>query len=281
MIRGLILGCSLLLVLSSCGGGQHKSVNVPIVKNPYVQQAKDFTHFGIESMYQERWSSAEHAFKRALDTAQLANDAPLIVRAWYNIAMLYRAKHEPEAQLHALQKTQLLAQEEGFSDDVLRAQLQIQLLEIEQGQATTSALVQLPQETGLDIVLLAARVQQLQGKKEQAKDLYQRVISTASQQRSDLLYQAEAYMGLALLAAAEADIVTLERQIDAVLKITHKVGAPRLTANALLLRAKAAERDQAMRLRDLEKSLSIYEILRDKRGIAGVQAVRQSLANEQ
>jgi len=280
MIRTLLLACSLLFILSSCGGGQHKSVNAPIVENPYVHQAKDFTHVGVESMYQERWSSAEYAFKRALDAAELANDAPLIVRAWYNIAMLYRAKHEPEAQLHALEKTQLLAQAEGFSNDMLRAKLQIQLLAIEQGQAT-SMPIKLSQETGLDIVLLAARVQQLQGEKEQAKGLYQRVISTASQQRSDLLYQAEAYMGLALLAAAETDIETLERQTDAVLKITRKVGAPRLTANALLLRAKQAGRNQVVRVRDLEKALSIYEILRDKRGIAEVQIVKQSLANEQ
>jgi len=280
MIRVLLLGCSLLLILSSCGGGQHKPVTAPIVENPYVQQAKDFTHTGVESMYQERWSSAEYAFKRALDAAQLANDAPLVVRAWYNLAMLYRAKHEPKAQLYALEKTQRLAQAEGFSDDMLRAELQIQLLAMEQGQSNPM-VVKLSQKTSLDIVLLAARVQQLQGEKEQSKALYQRVISAASQQRSDLLYQAEAYMGLALLAAAEADIKTLERQTDVVLKMTRKVGAPRLAANALLLRAKQTARNQVMRLRDLEKALNIYDILQDKRGISAVKLVKQSMANEQ
>ncbi len=266
MIRVFRLCLFMLLsvFVVACGGG-HKT-SAPVVENIYVQHMKDFTHVGVEAMHQERWASAQHAFDRALQMAKLANDPVKITSAWYNLATAYKAGKQTNKAELALQKVLYLAETHHLPAYKNRAELQLTLLQIRQGkpiEAMQPSSANLP----ADVYLMAAKLAYLQHDVAQAEQSYLKVIQASGKNRSGLLLQAKATMGLALLAKEKGDDVMAKKQSVNVLKLCKQVGAPRLSANAsLLLAGLAGEISIQKRLDYAERARDIYFILQDEKG---------------
>jgi len=276
MIRTLLLLMSLSVLLSACGG-EHKT-SAPVVENIYVQHMKDFTHVGVEAMHQERWASAEHAFERALQFSKLANAPAKIAAAWYNLAMAYKAEGQDGKAEQALQKVLLLAQYHGFLALEKRAELQLGLLHIGQGEAVED-MSALPANLPTDVYLMAAKLAYLQHQTLQSEQAYMQAILVAGNNRSGLSLQAKALMGLSLLAREKGDQETAKVQALKVLKLCEQVGAPRLSANAsLLLAGLESEVSVQERLDYAERARDIYLILQDKVGELKAQKILKEMA---
>ncbi len=261
MIRVLLL--MLAMLLSACGG--HK-INAPVVENIYVQYMKDFTHVGVEAMHQERWASAEYAFERALQMSKLANDPAQMAGSWYNLSMAYKAEKQADRAELALRKVLHLAQHHGLLVYEKRAELQLKLLHLGQG-ALVEDMKPLGKNLPTDVYLMAAKLAYLQHQEAQAQQAYMQAISAAGKGRSGLLSQAQAAMGLALLAKEKGDDVMAKEQSLKVLKLCKQVGAPRLSADAsLLLAGLAHEVSIQDQLDYAERARDIYLILQDKKG---------------
>jgi len=274
MIRTLLLFLlmSLSVFVTACGGG-HKA-SAPIVENLYVQHMKDFTHVGVEAMHQERWASAEHAFERALQMAKLANDPAKMTSAWYNVAMAYKAGKQGDKSKAALQKVLYLAQTHDFSAYKSRAELQLALLHVENTEGVPSLSSNLP----ADVYLMAAQLAYLKHDLGQAEQAYIKVIETSGKDRSGLLLQAKAVMGLALLARENGDGVMAKEQSLKVLKLCKQVGAPRLSADASLLLAGMEYQVSIQERRDYaERAMDIYLILQDETGEVKAKKILESL----
>jgi len=255
----------LSMFISACSAGHKPSM--PIVENTYVQHMKDFTHIGVDAMHQERWLSAEHAFERALQMAKLANDPIKITSAWYNVSMVYKAeKHVDKAEM-ALQKTRNMAKTHGFSAYRSRANLQLALLHLGQGKPIEwkpTLAANLP----ADVYLMAAKLAYIQHHMGQAEQAYKQSIAASGNDRSGLLLQAKAGMGLSLLAREKGDVVHAKEQALKVLTLCKHVGAPRLSANAsLLLASMTNDVSRQERLDYGQRALDIYRILHDKQGV--------------
>jgi len=260
----LFLFMSLSVFVVACGGG-HKA-SEPIVKNLYMQHMEDFTHVGVEAMHQERWASAEHAFERALQMAKLANDPVKVTSAWYNLSMAYKAGKQAGKAEAALQKVFHLAKTHSFSAYKSRAELQLALLLIEQGK-TVKSKPTLAFNSPADVYLMAAKLAYLQHRVGQAEQAYVKVIEISGGNRSGLLLQANATMGLGLLAKGKNQDVVAKEQALKVLKLCKQVGAPRLSADAsLLLAGLAHEVSIQERLDYAERARDIYFILQDDSG---------------
>ncbi|MBL4759983.1 MAG: hypothetical protein JKY80_03905 [Mariprofundaceae bacterium] len=254
----------LSMFVSACGGG-HKT-SAPVVENIYVQHMKDFTHVGVEAMHQERWASAEHAFERALQMAKLVNDPIRVTSAWYNLSMAYKAgKHGDKAEI-ALRKVLHLAKTHGFPAYESRAQLQLALLHIGQGKAM-EGMRSLADNLPVDVYLMAAKLAYMQRQMEQAEKAYIQVVAMSGKNRSGLLLQAKAMMGLGLLNKEKANGLAAKGYALKVLKLCKQVGAPRLSADAsLLLAGLAHEVSIQKRLDYAERAKDIYIILQDEKG---------------
>jgi len=264
------------VLMVACGGG-HK-IHAPVVENIYLQHMKDFTHVGVEAMHQERWTSAEHAFERALQMAKLANDPIRVTSAWYNLSMAYKAeKHVAKTEM-ALYKVVRLATMHGFSAYGRRAELQLALLHISQGKVVEDIpplAVHLP----ADIYLMAAKLAYVQHQMKQAEKAYLQVIEVSGNDRSGLLLQAKAMMGLSLLRKEKGDAVVAKPYALKVLKLCKQVGAPRLSADASLLLA-SLENVVSMQeqLDYAERAKDIYHILQDRKGVEKAENILNKLA---
>jgi len=278
----MIYICRLLVLLAFGGfvvacGGHHKA-DAPVIENVYVQHMKDFTHVGVEAMHQERWASAEHAFKRALQMAQLANDPIRMVAAWYNLSMAYKAEKQLDKAEFALQKLLHLAKTHGFSAYVLRAKLQLALLHLKQGDDSGQVPV-LAEHLPADIYLMAAKLAYMQQHMELAEVAYKRVIAASGKSRAGLLLQAKALMGLSLLASKQLDPGAAKIYGLEVLTLCKKLGAPRLSADVSLLLASLESQGSKSERRDYaERAKDIYRILHDEKGVNKSSALLQTLA---
>lgn len=263
-ILHLLLLMSLGVFVTACGAG-HKA-SEPIVENLYVQHMKDFTHVGVEAMHQERWASAEHAFERALQMAKLANEPVKVTSAWYNLSMAYKAGKQADKAEGALQKVFYLAKTHSFSAYKNRAEIQLALLQVGQGKAVKSTQP-LASHLPADVYLMAAKLAYLQHHVEQAEQAYVKVIEISGKNRSGLLLQAKATMGLSLLAKDKNEDVMAKEQALKVLKLCKQVGAPRLSADASLLLAGLAHEVSIQEQLDYaERARDIYLILQDDNG---------------
>jgi len=255
---------SLSVLLSTCGGG-HKT-SAPVIENTYMQHMKDFTHVGVEAMHQERWASAQHAFERALQMSKLANVPAKMTAAWYNLSMAYKAERQDDKAEMALQKMLSLAQHHGFPAHEKRAELQLALLHIGQGK-TVEDVQPLPSNLPADVYLMAAKLAYLQHQILQSEQAYMQAISVVGNNRSGLLLQAKALMGLSLLANEKGDALVAKERALKVLQLCRQVGAPRLSANAsLLLAGLGSEVSMQERLDYAQRARDIYFILQDEAG---------------
>lgn len=264
----VIFVLTLTIVMTSCGGGHRKPV---AIENPYASRAQDFINNGKIAMQQERWQAAEQSFSRALMAAQLADNTPLISQSWYNMGVARAAmRHKLKAE-DAYNKAIGLARQHKYDMMEMRARLALTLLRIRSNAPVSDfSLGELfSRETWpADIYLQAARIAQLQKQPEQAKDAYNAVLSIKGESKAAQKMQAEAHMGLALLAKDAGEIVEANDQADKTLTLCRRIGAARLTAHALLLKGQLpgdpgtddSRRDQLMR------ALDIYSVLKDIRG---------------
>lgn len=252
--------CLLSLLLTACGG----RTQAPVIENPYVIQMEELTDNGVVAMRRERWTAAEHSFTRALQAAQLAADPALIAHAWYNLAMAYAAQGRLEEADGALQQAEAQATRHHLPVELARARLNRALL-AERGGRKGWRPESFSRHMPVDIHMAAARLADLQGRYATAKDEYRLVLALAGKGSAAMRYRAEAHLGLALLALQQKDQKEALAQSDQSLSLCRQVGAPRLAAHALMLRADLvsapAEREDS-----LERARNIYHVLGDTDG---------------
>lgn len=250
----------ILLLLSSCGGGS-RQIEAP--SNPYAEQMRELSKSGVIAMQRERWDIAGRAFQRALTAARLANDAALMMQAWYNLGMMYSATARYAEAETALQEAGKGAVETGSQEMRMRARLALALVGQKQGRTVWQPEAIAP-ELPVDVQLAAARLVHMQGNSVFAAQLYERVLNRRANSRQQLIYRAEAHMGLAMLADLQQQGAEVAARTDRVFEITRQVGIPRLAAHAYLLRAgylAAAQQVDAYR-----RAAALYRALNDRQG---------------
>ncbi|MFC1536375.1 tetratricopeptide repeat protein [Pseudomonadota bacterium] len=249
-----------LLMLVACGSSGQKNS----VENPYAERMKDLSSNGVAAMQRERWSVAEKLFERALQAAQLANDPDLIASAWYNLGMLHVSAGNDKKGEAALERASSVSEQHQLEVTNMRARVALALLFQRQGREAWQPGV-LDAAYPVDIHLIAARLSQLQQRGDIARREYEFVLRKREVNRTVMLYKMEAHMGLALLAEQQQDHEVAKNEIAQVLKMSREIGAPRLAAHALLLKATLTQ-DGAVKRDDLLDALAIYRALKDLHG---------------
>lgn len=251
----------LLLLLYGCGGGKQQ----PEVENPYVDRVQTLNSSGVAMMQRERWSSAEKTFQRALLASQLADDTALTAQSWYNLAIARSAMGDRQKAEEAFLQSMTVAERHEHELTHMRAKLGLAMSRARAGQQAWTP-PPLEKKWSVDVHLSAARLAQYQARMDVAREEYERAANQSDKKtRIGLTYRAEAHMGLAMLAHASADDEAARKETEHVLRLCRKVGAPRLAAHTLLLRSRldigVSERQDS-----LERSLSIYRALKDRKG---------------
>lgn len=259
MIRW-VASLSVVLMLAACGGSGQKN----LVENPYAERMKELSRNGVVAMQRERWLPAQNLFERALQAAQLSNHPLLIAQAWYNLGTLHLSSGNDVKGEAALKKAAAVAEQYSLKLVSLRAQIALALIDQKRGIVEWQPDA-IPSSVPLDIHLSFARLAQLQGRYEVSGKAYETVLSRKDSDRSSLLYMTEAHMGLALLAEQQQDHTTALNEIDKVLVMSRKIGAPREAAHALMLNARL-EKSESAKEDSLENALAIYKALEDHKG---------------
>jgi len=266
----LTVSICLLLVLAACGGKHERKV-----ENLYAVKSVEFSRDGVEAMRLERWAVAERAFGRSLKAAQLADDHIMVVHAWYNLGSVRAAQHRPDTDV-AFEQAIVLAKRYGMDEMQLRARLSRALWQISNGQQVEHV----PLGTGrwpADIWLMGGRLAQMQKDDAEARNDYQQAIHAAGKDAAGLKMQAEAHMGLSLLARQAGDVEAIRAESAKALELCRQTGAPRLTAHLLLLRASVSG-VAAQPADEVERAYSIYEALEDVDGQRQTLQLWQTLA---
>jgi len=278
--KALLCIVAITLLLSACGTAKRDQTTATV--NPYISTAENHVANGIVAMQQERWELASRSFSRALTAAQLADDSRLITRAWYNLASAYSASGQFTEAEAAYQKTLVIALRRNDQTSHLRAQLAMYLMQQRTERLPESfSMQQLPaslytqQRWPDDLHLQAARLAQRLDQPELAQAAYKIVIANKKTDHFSLKMRAEAHMGLALLARDSGSIQLASREVGQVLAYCHQLGAPLLTAHALMLQAELTP-VMADKQDKLDRALDIYSALNDIQGKK--QALQQLLA---
>jgi len=250
----------LLSLFSSCGGksGQHAA------DNPYLERARAFSADGMAAMQRERWSAAEKAFSRALLAAQLSDDTALVRLSWYNLGVVRAAMDKEDTATEAFRRSITLSERQGDPVMRVRAGLALALMQVRHQREVD--IVRIPDGAlPADVQLQRARLAQLQGDQSLADKAYHLAIAKSGHSTSGLGISADAYMGLALLNHQAGDDKAARKDVGKALAICRDIGAPRLTAHALLLSGSIAE--SPMQQKDqFERALAIYTAMDDLRG---------------
>lgn len=250
-----------LLLLSACAGGGQK----PVIENPYAERMQQLSRVGIEAMQREHWQSATLSFEKALQAAQLSNQPELEVRAWYNLGHLYIGKHDLSQGESAMRKSLDIARVHGLSVAAMRAQLALALVQQRMGMTDVWQAEMLSSGWPADVYLSMARLAQLQGHTDLAALTYMHVAEKSPSGRLGMIYRAEAWLGLALLADGKYEQDKVQQLTAQVLEVCATVGAPRLAAHALLLQARNLS-DQSARRDALQRAWQMYQALQDRPG---------------
>lgn len=254
---GLII---LTLLLAACGGGKH----LDEVSNPYADRMRELSKNGVIAMQRERWDIATRSFERALNAAKLANDRALVAQAWYNLGVVHSAVGEYAKAEEALHQAEQESRGAGSEVVLMRTRLALALAHQKQGKQTWQP-DSISSSMPVDVQLSAARLLQLQGKQATAAELYKRVVGRRAADRRNMIYQAEAHMGLAMLADERKDGAEVEAETARVLEIARQTGIPRLAAHAYLLRASYVSSMQSEGA--YRKAADIYRALNDTQGL--------------
>lgn len=253
-----VTGLLLLLMLSACAGGKPQTVG-----NAYVEQAKTLVAIGAEAMQRERWDYAQRVFARALTAAQLADDAVLVGQVRYSLGSAQAAAGDADAARRTLAHARAWAGRHGDELTSMRAHLRSALLSSESSDA--GSWLDVPGRMPADVHLMAGRLAQRQGRAEIAEREYGLALRRPDNTRAAMLTQAQARLGLAMLARDAKDLSTAGRESEKALTLLRRVGAPRLTAHTLLFLAQLPI-DSEARVDALERALTIYHALDDSLG---------------
>jgi tetratricopeptide (TPR) repeat protein len=256
---GPLVAVLLAGLLSACGGS---SRHAPVVENPYDEAARSFAELGVTAMQRERWDAAEHSFERELAAAQLADDAPAVVLARYNLGMARLAAGKREPGRRELEMAQGLAQRYGFDVMVARARLALALDRARAGKVDDLPDVDVQASWPADVQLSAGRLALYRRDISGAQQAYARALHQASTDRSGIVLQAKAHLGLAMAARAAGDAAAVRSELQQTLKLCRQAGAPRVAADALTMLAATGGPTDG-RLDALERALAIYRYLQD------------------
>jgi len=265
----LIIAAASLLLLSCASATSSKPVEL---NNPYIVSAENHTGNGMASMQKERWDAAIHSFSRALTAAQLADEPALITGSWYNLAAAQsRAGLTAKAE-NAYTQAIALSHRHGDQTMQLRSTLALRLMQQRQSRLPEGfSLQQLPaslfskQQWPADLHLQAARLAHRLGERSMANAAYQLVTRSKIKSRNGLKIKAEAHMGLALLARDSGESQSAIRESEQTLSYCRQIGAPRLTAHALLLQAELVQQSGEKQDK-LERAVAIYSAMGDAAG---------------
>ncbi len=280
----LTLLAALVLSLSACGGKHQPSEP----ENPYRSRAENHLLNGLASMQRERWQAAEHNFSLALDSSQLADDITMTMQSWYNLAVVRTRLQHYKAAKQAYQQLIQLSTLHHNRTMLLRAQLAFALLQNQHRDTladTKEPRAQIHLDSHVawpaDIQLLAARLAQRQHHNSEAKQNYQALLQQHGTQPPLLRMQAEADMGLALLARSEGQVAPAMSHANHAIQIARRIGYPRLIAHALLLSAELPSSLALPQRRDrLQRAMQIYIALKDRDGEAKSRTALQKLRSE-
>jgi len=260
LLRGLIWLWLCASLLVSCGGSK-----APSVENAYENRVKDFTHMGVKAMSEERWQPAVLAFSRALQMAQLLGDVSLEVRSWYNLGMAYRGLKAESKADGAFKRAFDLADQHQLTVSRQRAHIQLALLHRHEPDHAW----QLPawdKSWPMDLKLSWASCAREQGDMSGAKQGYLDVVAAKVANGSGYVMQGQAMMGLAWLVKQQGDELDSARWAEKAGMMYRKVGAPRMSAHALLFLSDNRSRTVMQRIDAARRAKVIYEILQDKEG---------------
>jgi len=265
----MLYACLLItsLALSACGGK-----GKPYIENPYENQMKDFTHMGVNAMHEERWKSAEQAFSRALQMAQLLSDPALEARAWYNDAMAWKGMGNFSEANDALRQGLRISRLHNLKKSAQRAQIQWVILHDGKGVLPT-----LDKDDPADIALSLGYVLAKQADFIGARRAYHQVLDNAGDEKNGLLLQARAMLGLASLPT-QVKGKKQEVWVEKALKLFRQVGAPRKTAQTLMMIASSHRYAVEQRRDAASRAETIYHILQDKHGEALAKESLQRMA---
>jgi len=272
-MRSLLSCLALLLLLSNCGGKSK-----PYIDNTYENQMKDFTHMGVNAMHEERWKSAEHAFARALQMAQLLSDPALEARAWYNDAMAWKAMGNIAKANDALQQGLRIATRHHLTNSTRRATIQWVLLHHDD-----VTLPKLEKNFPADVALSLGYALAQQNDFTAASLAYHQVLASAGDKKNGLLLQARAMLGLASLSDEVVQSMPVAKNAytpwaEQALKLLRKVGAPRPTAQALLMIANDTHYTLNQRQDAAERAATVYQVLQDQKGKRMAEDALQRMA---
>jgi len=170
----------------------------------------------------------------------------------------------------------ILSDRQGDAVMRVRAGLALALMQVRHQQQVE--VVDMPRESlPADVYLQQARLAQLQGDMETAEHAYRTTISKSGKHAAGLRMQADAYMGLAILQYKSGNHERAKVQVEKALAICREIGAPHLTAHALLLSGKIAATAEVGR-DYFERALTIYTALNDVRGQRETLEALQQLA---
>jgi len=263
----LLLICT--FILGACGGSSNHRPAEP--ENPYANHAATYIQNGLTAMQRERWQSAERSFSRALTSSQLADDTRLISLSWYNLAVIHTAMKNSTAAERAYLRVIELSGRYKNSIMQMRAHLALALMHQREGKLTDT-MQQFPAslfENGTwpaDIHLQAARLAQLLQAPALAEQGYRIVTITKGNSVALQKMKGEAHMGLAMMAKADKQYDQAWSEAEQSLQYCRSIGAPRLTAHALLLQGSLPVSTRSKRYDKLERALNIYTALADKYG---------------
>lgn len=257
----LLLTVALAGMLVACGGSRH----APVVENPYDESARSFAMVGVSAMRLERWDAAERSFERELVAAQMADDTPAVVLAHYNLGMVRLAAGKRVPGRQQLQRTLYLAQRNRLAIMAARARLALALDQARSGGSvpTVPAITNIQATWPADVQLSAGRLALYRHNLDGARRAYDRALQQAGNDRSGIILQAKAHLGLAMAARAARNEAKIRSELRQALKQCRQAGAPRVSADALMMLA--SEKGELADRRDaLERALAIYRYLQDK-----------------
>lgn len=258
MRRTSLPALALAVLLAGCGSARH----APPVVNPYAESAASYAAEGVAAMHRGRWDVAARSFGRQLAASQMADDVHGIILAHYNIGMARLADGQRQAGNDQLQRALDMARRHHAPVMAARARL---ALALEKARHGTGAAASIAVEPGwpLDLQLSAGRLALYRHDIAAARLAYTRVLHRAGAGRQGVMLQAEAHLGLAMAARAEHDDGVAASELAQALMLCRRVGAPRVAADALVMRASMGAGDGQD---DLERALAIYRQLRDHDG---------------
>lgn len=252
-----VLICVLACMLCACVA---KKPPKEVPQSPYQSKVLFLNESGHQAMRQQHWMQAKMLFYRAKTAAELADHTGLVSASWYNIAMAHVGAGHQEHALYALKKAKAYADPVGL----MRIRLARLLLQKSQDSHWLKDFEGVKTYWPLEVALSAARLAQQQHLTA-AESLYVEVLNRTKKDKQGLLYQAQAWLGLALMFE-KTDVIKAQEYANKALDVLHQLAQPALNAHVLWLLYRLEE-NAVMRTGFASRACKIYIHLKDKQGI--------------